>query len=101
MDEHRVTGAAKSPTGRVEDGLGRVTGDSKSQAEGIIDQAQGAAENLYGQAKDAAASAADGLQRTASSFEDIVRRTIEERPYAAAAIALGLGWVLGRMHRPL
>jgi ElaB/YqjD/DUF883 family membrane-anchored ribosome-binding protein len=30
-----------------------------------------------------------------------VRNTIENRPYTAVAIALGLGWLLGRMDRPL
>jgi uncharacterized protein YjbJ (UPF0337 family) len=101
MDEHRVTGAAKSMGGKVEEGFGRVTGDTKAQVEGVIDQAQGAAENLYGQAKDAASGAAEGLQRTASSFEDVVRHTIEDRPYTAVAIALALGWLFGRSHRPL
>ena len=101
MDEHRVTGAARNAGGRVEEGFGRVTGDTKSEAQGVIDQAQGAAENLYGQAKDAASSAAEGVRQTASSVEDIVRRTIEDRPYTAVAIALGLGWLFGRAHRPL
>jgi len=26
---------------------------------------------------------------------------IETRPYTAVAVALGLGWLLGRTHRPL
>ena len=34
-------------------------------------------------------------------FEDIVRHTIEDRPYTAVAIALALGWLFGRTHRPL
>ena len=91
MDEHRVTGAARNAGGRVEEGFGRVTGDTKSQVQGAIDQAQGTAENLYGQAKDAASSAADSVRKTASSFEDIVRHTIEDKPYTAVAIALALG----------
>jgi uncharacterized protein YjbJ (UPF0337 family) len=101
MDEHRVTGAARNVGGKVEEGFGRVTGDTKSQVQGVIDQAQGTAENLYGQAKDAAGSAAEGVRKTASSFDDVVRHTIEQRPYTAAAIALGLGWLLGRTHRPI
>ena len=101
MDEHRVTGAARNLGGRVDEGFGRVSGDTKSQVQGVIDQAQGTAENLYGQAKDAAGGAAESVRKTASSFEDIVRRTIEDRPYTAVAITLGLGWFLGRMHRPL
>jgi ElaB/YqjD/DUF883 family membrane-anchored ribosome-binding protein len=66
-----------------------------------MDQAQGTAEKFYGQAKDAASDAADGVRKTASSFEDMVRRTIENKPYTAVAIALGIGWLFGRTHRPL
>jgi ElaB/YqjD/DUF883 family membrane-anchored ribosome-binding protein len=65
------------------------------------DQPQGTAEKFHGQVKDAASDAADGVRKTASSFEDMVRHTIENKPYAAAAIALGIGWLFGRMHRPL
>jgi hypothetical protein len=35
------------------------------------------------------------------SFEKAIRNTIETQPYTAAAIALGIGWLLGRLHRPL
>ena len=34
-------------------------------------------------------------------FEDTLRRTIEDKPYTAVAIALGLGGLLGRTHWPL
>lgn len=101
VNEHRVAGAARNAGGKVEEGFGRVTGDTRSQVQGVIDQAQGTAENLYGQAKDAASGAVEGVRKTASSFEDIVRHTIEDRPYTAVAIAVGLGWLLGRTHRPL
>ena len=101
MDEHRATGEARVLGGKIEEELGRVSGDTKSRVQGVIDQAQGTAENLYGQAKDAASGAAKGVSKTASSFEDIVRHTIEDRPYTAVAIALALGWLFGRTHRPL
>lgn len=90
MDEHRVTGTAKNVGGKIEEGFGRLAGDMKSQAQGQAKQVQGAAEDLYGQAKDAA-----------EGFTDVVRNTIETRPYTAVAVALGLGWLLGRTHRPL
>jgi uncharacterized protein YjbJ (UPF0337 family) len=101
VDEHRVAGAAKNMGGKVEEGFGRVTGDSKRQLQGVVDQAQGTAENLYGQAKDAASNATKGVRESASSIEDMVRQTIEDRPYAAVAVALALGWLVGRTHRPL
>jgi uncharacterized protein YjbJ (UPF0337 family) len=91
MDENRVAGTAKNVGGKAEEeGLGRIAGDAKTQLEGQARQVAGAAEHLYGQAKDAASSATD-----------IVRMTIEEQPYKAVAIALAIGWLLGRTHRPL
>jgi uncharacterized protein YjbJ (UPF0337 family) len=90
MDEHRVAGTAKNIGGKVEEGSGRLAGDMKSQVQGQAKQVQGAAEDLYGQAKD-----------TAGELTDVVRNIIETRPYTAVAVALGLGWLLGRTHRPL
>jgi uncharacterized protein YjbJ (UPF0337 family) len=101
MDEHRVTGTARQAGGKIEEGFGRVTGDNKTEIQGVLDQAQGSAEKLYGQAKDAASDAAQGVRTAAISFEDMLRNTIETRPYTAAAVALGIGWLLGRTHRPL
>jgi uncharacterized protein YjbJ (UPF0337 family) len=101
MDEHRVTGAARNFGGKVEESIGRATGDTRAQVQGGLDRAQGTAENLYGQTKDAANDAAEGLRRTARSVEDVLRNTIENKPYMAVALALGLGWLLGRTHRPL
>ena len=72
----------------------RAFGDAKKQAGGVA-----------GDAADAASDLADSAQRaarqTAGSFERALRNTIENQPYTAVAIALGLGWLLGRMHRPL
>lgn len=101
MDEHRVSGTVKNVGGKVEEGFGRATGDVKSQIQGAMNQAQGTAEKLYGQAKDAASDAAGEVRKTASSFEDTLRHTIENKPYTAVALALGLGWLFGRTHRPL
>jgi ElaB/YqjD/DUF883 family membrane-anchored ribosome-binding protein len=40
-------------------------------------------------------------RKTARSFELAAREVIENQPYTAVAIALGIGWFLGRLHRPL
>jgi uncharacterized protein YjbJ (UPF0337 family) len=34
MDENRVSGTAKNISGKVEEGVGRFTGDTRTQAEG-------------------------------------------------------------------
>ena len=101
MDENRFAGTAKNMGGKVEEGLGRVTGDTKSQVEGIAKQAAGAAEDLYGQARDSAADAVGAARNSAASLEKWLRHTIETQPYTTALVAVGLGWLLGRMHRPL
>jgi uncharacterized protein YjbJ (UPF0337 family) len=101
MDENRLSGTAKNIGGKLEEGVGRVTGDTKTQADGIARQVSGAAQDMYGQARDAASGMAGTARDTASSFERVLRNTIETQPYTSALVALGIGWLLGRMHRPL
>jgi ElaB/YqjD/DUF883 family membrane-anchored ribosome-binding protein len=80
----------------------------KEQAAELAGQVGSAAQDLYGQVRDSASQVADAAGRSggfarksASSFEAALRETIENSPYTAVAIGLGLGWILGRMHRPL
>ena len=53
MDSERIKGAAKKVEGSVKEGVGKMTGDSKMQAEGKMDKAEGAVRNTVGGAKDA------------------------------------------------
>jgi uncharacterized protein YjbJ (UPF0337 family) len=94
MDENRIEGTARNLGGKVQEGFGKVTGNAQTQAEGIVNQAAGTAQNFYGQA-------ADTARETASSVGDVLRHNIETQPYISALIALGIGWLLGRLHRPL
>ncbi|MGC1356465.1 MAG: CsbD family protein [Xanthobacteraceae bacterium] len=94
MDEDRVEGTARHVGGKVQEGVGRVTGDARTRAEGLANQAVGTAQDLYGQAADTAREQATNLDRW-------LRHNIETQPYTSALIALGIGWLLGRMHRPL
>jgi ElaB/YqjD/DUF883 family membrane-anchored ribosome-binding protein len=70
----------------------RAMQDAKQQA-GVANEVSDAAS----QVADAATNAAG---KTAGSFEKALRDTVENQPYTAVAIALGLGWLLGRTHRP-
>jgi uncharacterized protein YjbJ (UPF0337 family) len=108
MDENRVAGTARNIGGKAQEGFGRAIGDAKTQAEGVVNQVKGAAQDLYGQARDSASQIADAASDTmatardsASTFESALRNTIETQPYTAVAVALGVGWLLGRMHRPM
>lgn len=52
-------------------------------------------------ARDGASDVPDSTRQAATTFEQLLRNTIEQQPYTAIAIALGIGWLLGRSHRPL
>ena len=99
MNEDRVIGTARNLGGKAQEGFGRVTGDTKTQVEGAINQAAGAAQDLYGQAMESASDAAEAVRRGAMDAEDFIRHTIERRPYTAAFVALCVGWLIGRMGR--
>ena len=81
MDENRLSGTAKNPHGQRQ-------------------QAEDSVQDLYGQAKDAAGEAINAVGKMPASLEDTIRHYIQNRPYTTAAIALALGWLIGRSHRP-
>jgi uncharacterized protein YjbJ (UPF0337 family) len=85
MDENRLEGTARNLRGKIEEGFGRATGDVDAQRRGMADQVANAAQDAYGQAADAT---------------QWLRNTIETQPYTSAIVALGIGWLLGRMHGP-
>lgn len=105
MDENRIAGAVGNVGGKVQEGFGQAVGDAKTKADGMVNQVRGTAQDLYGQARESASrfvdNAASASRRNASLFEGALRNTIETQPYTAVVIALALGWLLGRTHRPL
>jgi uncharacterized protein YjbJ (UPF0337 family) len=94
MNEDRIAGTARNIGGKLEEGVGRATRDIKEEVQGKLDQAAGTAQDLYGQTAEVA-------RDTAVTFEKWLRDTIETKPYVAVAVALGIGWLIGRTHRPL
>ena len=52
MDENRVEGTARNIGGKVQEGIGRITGDAKTQVRGMANQTAGATQDLIGQAAD-------------------------------------------------
>ena len=59
MDKDRVEGVGQQIKGAVKEGIGKVTGDTKTEAEGKADRAAGKVQNTVGGAKDAARDALD------------------------------------------
>jgi uncharacterized protein YjbJ (UPF0337 family) len=81
-------------SGNVEEGVGYVTGDVKTQILGKLDQAAGTAQDLYGQ--------------TAEAMRDACRHLRPVAPHDHRDTALCGGddgarhrLLLGRMHRPV
>ena len=100
MDENRVSGTAKNLAGKVEEGFGRATGDAKTRAQGQARQVEGSIQDLYGKAVDSAGDTIEAVKQMPGSVDDSIRHYIETNPYTTAAIALGIGWLIGRSHRP-
>jgi len=99
MTDDRLSGSAKNISGQVEEGFGRVTGDEKTRLHGKAKQVEGTLQDVYGQVKETTADAADAIRDRAGEAGDFLRVTIEERPFTAAAIALGIGFLIGRFGR--
>ena len=61
MDKDRVQGIGQQIKGAVKDAFGKITGDSKTQAEGKADKAGGKVQNTVGGVKD---SVRDAVNKT-------------------------------------
>jgi uncharacterized protein YjbJ (UPF0337 family) len=92
MDENRVSGTARNVGGKIEEGLGRVTGDTKIQAEGIAKQVSGADQDMYGHARDLASEAAGSARDTALHLRSccvILLRFSHTRPRSLLSELIG------------
>ncbi len=78
----RSEGAARAMGGRVQQKIGETVGDAKMQADGLYNQAAGTAQQMWCQAHEAT---------------DQLSSTIRAQPLIAVTIALGIGYVLGRL----
>ena len=73
--DNRMEGTARDFGGRVQETVGNVTGDTRTQAQGLYNQATGQA------------------QQAAAQFSDVVKA----QPLVATLVALAIGYVLGRL----
>jgi uncharacterized protein YjbJ (UPF0337 family) len=111
MDKDRIAGTAKDVAGKVEGGIGDVTGDKETQASGRAREASGVVQNLYGQAKDAARDGADaavGFAKDTFNNSEALRdgtqavaKKVQDNPLGALLVAGGIGFALALlMTRP-
>jgi len=73
--DNRVEGTARDFGGRAQEGVGNLTGDAKTQAQGLYNQASGQPQQAAGQ------------------FSDVIK----SQPIVATLIAVAVGYVLGRL----
>ena len=64
MDDDRIEGAAKNVGGKLKEGVGKLVGDSKTEADGKADQVEGKTQNIWGGVKDTVRDAVDGKDRS-------------------------------------
>jgi uncharacterized protein YjbJ (UPF0337 family) len=63
MDKERIKGAAQQAKGEMKDVAGKALGDSKMQAEGKADKAEGKIRNTVGGMKDSVRDAVNDDKR--------------------------------------
>jgi uncharacterized protein YjbJ (UPF0337 family) len=82
MDENEIEGTIRDVGGKVEDAVGGLTGDTKTQAEGKFDQLAGKAQKTFGAAADE------------------VRENVSNQPLTAlavvGAVCLAIGFLVRR-----
>ena len=94
-------GSPRVVGGKFGENAGKIAGDVRTEAEGLLNQAAGAVQNAYGKTVDAAAEGAQTAKEVAIASHDFLRKFVEEKPYTTAAIALGMGLLIGyTAHRP-
>ena len=84
MDENTLEGSLKQGLGHAEHTIGDAYGDLGMSLHGRVQEIAGKVQTAYGQAKDTAAETVGGVD----AF-------VTERPYLTAAIAAGVGLLLG------
>lgn len=119
MDLETMKGAANKVGGRLQQGLGKMTGDRSLQAEGLAREADGTLHKAVGEAKNAAGEAMAHVEHVADDAGDRLReagrsaehaldegaervqdlaarasRTFERHPLPIVLAAAGIGFVL-------
>ena len=56
MSDNRIEGAGEKVAGSVKEGVGKLTGDAKLQAEGVAQKAGGSVQNAAGKVEERAAA---------------------------------------------
>jgi uncharacterized protein YjbJ (UPF0337 family) len=95
MADDRMTGTVRNFGGKVQEGVGKITGDTKMEAQGVVNQAAGAVQEAYGKTVDAALDGAQTVKDAAVAGHDLLKTFVEDNPHTSVAVALGIGLLIG------
>ena len=99
MTDQRNEGAATELEGNVQNGLGRLTGDSKLQFDGKLNEVKGKALDAYGRVIDGL----DGLvEKAPVQYQDKARQGLDfarRKPLLTTGIVAALAVLLGGLGR--
>ena len=99
MTDQRIEGAPTELEGNVQNGLGRLTGDSKLQFDGKLNEVKGKALDAYGRVIDGL----DGLvEKAPVQYQDRARQGLDfarRKPLLTTGIVAGLAVLLGGLGR--
>ncbi len=113
INKDTIEGNLNEFGGKVEGAFGDVTGDTKTQVSGKIDELKGKAQEVYGKAHDAydkarekvtewADQAPESVQRARDTADRYARQgaekaktAVQEQPVAVLVGGIALGFVLG------
>ncbi|RZI98422.1 MAG: CsbD family protein [Brevundimonas sp.] len=99
MTDQRIEGAADQLTGKVQNGFGDLTGDSKLQVEGKLNELKGKAKDAYGRVIDGL----DGLvEKAPVQYQDKARQGLDfarRKPLLTTGIVAGVAILLSGLGR--
>ncbi len=97
MTDQRIEGLATQAEGKVQSGLGKLTGDSKLQLEGALNEAKGKALDAYGRVIDGL----DGLvDKAPAQYQDHARKGLDfarRKPLLTTGILAGAAILLSNL----
>lgn len=97
MTDQRIEGAASTLTGKAQEGLGKLTGDSKLQLDGKLNEVKGKALDAYGRVIDGL----DGLvEKAPVQYQDKARQGLDfarRKPLLTTGILAGAAILLSSL----
>lgn len=99
MTDQRIEGAASTLTGKTQEGLGKLTGDSKLQLDGKLNEVKGKALDAYGRVIDGL----DGIvDKAPAQYQDKARQGLDfarRKPLLTTGILAGVAVLLSSLGR--